>query len=70
MSLAQLLVQALTDALKKAGINADIRPLSDKVVITIPSVEIQRMMLSQVPPQYSGILTVKSGDVIIEVKLA
>jgi len=70
MSLTQLLVQALTDALKKAGVNADIRPLSDKVVITIPSAEIQRMMLSQVPPQYSGILTVKSGDVIIEVKLA
>jgi len=69
MSLAQLLVQSLVDALRKAGVNADVQPLGDKVTITIPASEIQKQMLSQIPPQYQSIINVRSGDVIIEVKL-
>jgi len=64
-----LLVQSLVDALRKAGVNADVQPFTDRVVITIPSAEIQKQMLSQIPPQYQSIISVKSGDVIIEVKL-
>jgi len=69
MSLAQLLVQSLVDALRKAGVNADVQPLGDKVTITIPASEIQKQMLSQIPPQYQSIISVKSGDVVIEVRL-
>ena len=70
MSLVNLLVQSLVDGLKKAGVNANVTNVGNKVRILIPADEVKRQMLNQVPQEYRAMINVESGDIVIEVSVA
>jgi len=70
--IAALLAQIekeINDALKKQGVNADVKALDNMLVIKITKDEIINTIKKQIPPPYVNNLEIEANDIVVKVKL-
>jgi hypothetical protein len=69
MSVMNSLIEYVLNEFKKNGVNAQANLIGNILEIKVTSDDIKKMILSKVPPEFSSLITIESGDVIIRIRL-
>jgi len=64
------LEKEVKDALEKQGIGADVKVVSNVLVIKLTKDEIINAIKKQIPQPYANNIEVEANDIVIRVKLA